>query len=162
MSAGQSFRNDFTLSLFMTSLVFVLAHLFQTVAMNVISQRTLTIDPAITFSLLVYGFVEGLVFFMIGWPVAYGPVSLMSRLRKVSGRRMLAVYAFVGVILGLVSLPLCAYVPFVVLRSPPAYLARCIEYAYPMTIAGAIGGYSFWRFSRRTAQFSELVADQFS
>jgi hypothetical protein len=162
MSAAQSFRNDFTLSLYMTSVVFVLSHLFQTVAMGVVSQRALTIDPTLVFYLLVSGFLEGLVFFVMGWPVAYLPVYLMSRLRSVSGRRMLAVCVFVGIVLGLISLPLCAFVPFFVLRSPPTYLARCIEYAYPMTIAGAIGGYAFWRFSRRTAQFSELVAEQFS
>jgi len=156
------FRSCFTRSLFMASIIFVLAHGLQTLAIELTSQGYLQFSEILAPTILFFGFVEGLVYFAVGWPLAYAPVYVVSRLPSPSGRRALAVFTGVGFTLGLLSLPLCAGVPFLILRSPPTYSFWCIQYAYPMTFAGVLGGYAFWRFARRTAQHDEQLVDQFS
>jgi hypothetical protein len=69
-----------------------------------------------------------------------------------------------GTLMGLLFLPLCASLPFFLFheQDDPTYFARCTEFGFPMTIAGAIGGYTFWSFSRRVKLKRESAADEFS
>jgi hypothetical protein len=158
----RNFRGCFTRALFMASVIFVLAHGLQTAAMALAPQNHLTPAEIVTPTTPLLGLVEGLLYFAVVWPLAYAPAYAMSRLARVSSRRMLVVFLGAGFVLGVLSLPLGASVPFLVLRSPPTYLYWCVQYAYPMTFAGVLGGYAFWRFARRSAQQDELLADQFS
>jgi hypothetical protein len=164
MSATQNFRTDFTRSLFMAAVVFAVAHAFQTLAMSSASQHAVLTDRAETVALIASAFIEGAIFIAVGWPAAYLPVFLMSGFLAKLRRNRLVAYMISGFLLGLMFLPVCASVPDFVVRSPDdrTYLATCVEYAYPMTFAGVIGGYAFWRFTRRMAEYAELVADQFS
>jgi hypothetical protein len=132
--------------------------------MNFVAHPPLQIDRLEIFVLVGSGFVESAIFFLAGWPLAYAPVYLTNIVLDRPGLRGLAAYAVAGLLLGIIFLPVCASVPFIALRSvvDPTYSARCIEFAYPMAIAGIIGGYAFWRFARRTAQNDERIADQFS
>jgi hypothetical protein len=158
----RNFHVYFTRSLFMASVIFVLAHGLQTLAVALAPQNRVPTDEIFSPETLLLGFIEGLVYFVIGWPLAYGPVYVMSRLPKFFARYGLAVFLLAGLALGLLSLPLGAGLPFLILRSPPTYLFWCVQYAYPMTFAGVLGGYAFWRFARRAAQYDEHLAEQFS
>jgi hypothetical protein len=56
-----------------------------------------------------------------------------------------------GVLAGILFLPFCAAVSFFITYEPgaPRYLVRCAEFALPMTVAGAVGGYVFLYYHRR-------------
>jgi hypothetical protein len=96
--------------------------------------------------------------------MAYVPSRVGSELLRRTANRKSIFYVLFGVVTGLVFLPMCATVPFFVFPFPndPSYFARCFEFAIPMTIAGALGGYAFWHWTRRAAANGELDADQFS
>jgi hypothetical protein len=158
----RNFSALFTRALFIASVIFVLAHGLQTIAIELAPQNHLPLGEMFTPTTLLLGLAEGLIYFVIGWPLAYGPIYVISRLPKFSTRRALVVFLLAGFSLGLLSLPLGAGVPFLVLRSPPTYLFWCVQYAYPMTFAGVLGGYAFWRFARGAAQHDAQLADQFS
>jgi hypothetical protein len=158
----RNFRGCFTRALFIASVIFVLAHGLQTLAIALAPQNHLPRAEVFTPTMPLLGLAEGLIYFVIGWPLAYGPIYVISRLPQFSTRRTLIVFLLAGFALGLLSLPLGAGVPFLVLRSSPTYLFWCVQYAYPMTFAGVLGGYAFWRFARRTARQDEQLVHQFS
>ena len=148
----------------MASVVFALAHVFQSLAMGSDAQRAFQIAPAEIFRLTASGLVEGVIFIAVGWPVAYAPVYILNNFLFKMRRRRLPAYILVGSLLGVMFLPVCAGVPAFVIHWPDnqTYPDACIEFAYPMTFAGMIGGYAFWRFARRSARNDELLVDQFS
>jgi hypothetical protein len=105
------------------------------------------IDPTAFITLAVVGLIESIVFIVIGFFLAYLPSFLISSMvlrRKLPGP---LVAVTLGSIIGLAFLPVCASVAFFPFMDPddPTYLARCAEFAAPMILSGAVGGYAFWR-----------------
>jgi hypothetical protein len=163
MDLMDNFRSVFTRSIYLAAMVFSLAHVFQTLAMSQISEGSFRVDFSGVPVLAGNGLAEAMVFFAVGWVGSYGPAYAASRYLGRARRHRLSAYALVGLLLGLAALPICASVAFFAphLGLPSSYPARCVEFAYPMAIAGLVGGYAFWRFTRDVARNRQRLADHF-
>jgi hypothetical protein len=115
--------------------------------------NAITIDNSIGFHLsamitiIVVTLIQSSFFFIIGILVAYFPSYFFAKYLLLPRSTHPLSYVLSGMLLGILSLPLCAGVAFLIPYAPdlPGYLARCAEYALPMSVAGAVGGYFFWR-----------------
>jgi hypothetical protein len=93
------------------------------------------------------GVIEAAVFYIVGCIVAYLPVRIVVRNLSPLGAKHPFLYPTIGMLFGVLFLPFCAAFSFYVTHpldpDSPSYLARCAEFALPMTVAGVAGGYLF-------------------
>jgi vacuolar-type H+-ATPase subunit I/STV1 len=138
-------------SMLLASIAFGVIHGVYVFVVGIIN--AITIDNSIDFhlswmiTLIVVMIIQSSFFFIIGMLVAYFPSYFVAKylLLPRSTRPLSCILS--GMLLGILSLPLCAGVAFLIPYAPdlPGYLARCAEYALPMIVAGAVGGYFFWQ-----------------
>jgi hypothetical protein len=102
--------------------------------------------------------IQSSFFFIIGILFAYFPSYFFVKYLLIPRSSHLHAYVFSGTLMGILSLPLCASVAYLVPYAPdlPRYLARCAEYALPMATAGAAGGYFFWYATNKHCRRAEL------
>ncbi len=121
------------------------------------------INPTALVTLAIFGLIESVVFIVIGFFLAYLPSVLIASiaLRRKRPGPMLAVA--LGSIMGLAFLPVCASVAFFLFMEPddPIYLFRCAEFAAPMILSGAVGGYVFWGLALPTIASPGVDPGQF-
>jgi len=163
-TTAHEFRRCYVRAMALAALAFAIAHGSQLFIRGLISQRSFAIAPTGFLALIPYVLLEAIVFFTVGSMVAYLP----SRAGYIFFLRIdkndLFYSILFGFLVGLIFLPLCAGFVFSLFRAAdlPSYLARCAEFGVPMTIAGAIGGYVFWRSARGTAMDRQLITSLFS
>jgi hypothetical protein len=94
------------------------------------------------------GILESAVFLLIGLVVAYVPWRLFATSILAQEPSRLVAFTMSGVLAGILFLPFCAAVSFFITYEPdaPRYLSRCAEFAFPMMVAGAVGGYVFFYY----------------
>jgi hypothetical protein len=146
MNTLNEFRRCYVRAMILASVIFGFSHGVQLMAHSLIVQHSLSINPTGFLALIPYVLLESTIFFVIGFAVAYVPSRAANSFVTGSGQNNWIYHVSIGLIMGLVFLPLCASVPFLIFRFPdePSYFARCIEYFLPMAAAGALGGYTFW------------------
>jgi hypothetical protein len=115
-----------------------------------------------------YELLQAAAFMVFGWELAYIPARILARRIGKTSQNRLPLCVISGLSLGLLFLPLCAGVAVLVFRifpfllgAGPTFLARCAEFALPMEVAGAAGGYAFWRRAR-AMEAGHKVGDPFS
>jgi hypothetical protein len=131
------------------------------VAVGFVSNHSLQFRTSAILVILFYNAVQSLFFFGFGLVLGYFPARLLAALLARGEGGSAFFYVLSGVLMGVIFLPACASVPYFILPFPegPAYLERCTEFALPMTIAGAVGGYAFWRyFAKPPVSLSALRA----
>ena len=114
--------------------------------------NAIEVDRAIHFRLsgliiiIFMSIIQSTFFFLIGVLISFFPSYFWMKYLLVPRSNYLHSHVFSGTLLGVLSLPLCAGVAYLVPYAPdlPSYLARCAEYALPMATAGAAGGYVLW------------------
>ncbi|MGH6890026.1 MAG: hypothetical protein ACREHF_12670 [Rhizomicrobium sp.] len=133
-------------SMILSAIIFAISHAIQLLVYGLIVQRSFKIDPTGFLVLAPYAAIEALVFFVVGYAVGYLPSRWAVRLLE-AHRSGASWYVLSGMVMGLVFLPLCASIPFflIPLSDEPGYLHRCFEFAIPMMLAGAFGGFYYWR-----------------
>jgi hypothetical protein len=163
-AATKEFRRCYLRTIALAAISFAVAHGSQLIATGLISQHSFSVNPTGFLVIAPYVTIEAIVFFIAGYLIAYFPSRAAYEFLRRTGRTRFAFYGLFGVAMGIAFLPLCASVPFFAFPLPddPGYFGRCAEFGLPMTIAGALGGYVFWRCARHAAGGGELVADQFS
>jgi hypothetical protein len=107
---------------------------------------------------IVLTIIQSSFFFIIGILFAYFPSYFFVKYLLTPRPSHLRTYVFSGTLMGILSLPLCAGVAYLVPYAPdlPRYLARCAEYALPMATAGAAGGYFFGYATNKHCRRAEL------
>jgi hypothetical protein len=150
-NTSEEFRRCYLRAIALASIVFAFSHQTQLTISGYISQHSFATDPTGFITLIFMASLEGIVFFSIGYVVAYVPSRVIYRIVKGRYEKNSVLAVFIGFVIGVISLPLCASVSFFILRAPdePSYFARCVEFALPMIAAGAFGGYVFWRCLQR-------------
>jgi hypothetical protein len=114
--------------------------------------------------LILYELLTSIVFFIIGYLISYFPSLIIFKISKRKFEKKPYIYILFGAIMGLVFLPICAAFSYFFLPLPdaPSYLARCAEFVCPMVVAGASGGYAFWRCDRSKTDDAKQLIDLFS
>lgn len=113
--------------------------------------------------LIFYELLTSTVFFIVGFLISYFPSLIIYRIFSGQFQDKPYVYISFGAIIGLGFLPICAAFSYFFLPLPdaPSYLARCAEFVCPMVVAGASGGYAFWRCERSKAHDAKQLIDRF-
>lgn len=158
MSTGRNFFYYYSRALLVAAFAFGLTHAAQSLVVSFVNNRSLAVNPTALLVLILYEIMESIVFLIIGLMLAYIPSRIVSDIFKKKNSRGLLLRVLFGMLMGIVFLPLCASFPFFLFPLPdgPSYLTRCAEFSLPMTIAGALGGYAFWRRTRGTSGNGEL------
>ena len=160
----REFHTYYTRAVMWAALGLGVIHAVQALVIGFATNRSIGINPTVFAVLIPYELFQSMIFFLVGWIIAYAPSVFLFNIIRNNYVNRLSVYVIIGVALGVIFIPLCASVPYFLLKLPdePDYLTRCAEFSLPMTIAGAIGGYTFWRCARGSAGKGALAADQFS
>ena len=147
MKSTGSFRSAFTRAMVSAALAFGLVHATQSVALGFVAQTSPKFDPTGLLVLVPYDLLQSTVFIIIGWVIAYIPSRMLADFMERRHRGHLMWSITCGIFMGLLFLPICAIFPFFLFRTTdePSYLARCLEFALPMVVAGAVGGAIFLR-----------------
>ena len=137
----------------MAALAFGLTGAVQSVALGFVRNRSFGFNPTVLAVIIPYYIMQLLVFIIIGSVIGYIPSFLVIKLLDTSHLKHSLFFVFCGALMGIIFLPLCAALPYflLVLQDRISYLARIVEFAIPMTVSGAIGGYAYWRSVYRTA-----------
>jgi hypothetical protein len=147
MKSAGPFRGAFTRAIASAGLAFGLAHAIQSVTKGFVAQASLKFDPTGLLVLVPYELIQSAIFILVGWIIAYIPSRMLADFmeRRHCGQPIW--FITYGIFMGLLFLPICASFPFFLVRTTdePSYLARCLEFALPMVIAGAVGGAIFLR-----------------
>lgn len=122
------------------------------------------INPTALMTLVIMELLQSIIFVIIGFPIAYIPSRFLATLIENKRAGRIFVYISSGILVGLLFLPLCASIPFLLFyeQGDPSYFGRCIEFSLPLTIAGALGGYIFSRCAHVASGNLETVTDHFS
>ena len=149
MSPGQRFRAFYTPSIISAGFAFALVHVAEILRGSFKFNNISNIYISAVITLIIFAFLEIVVFVSIGWPFAYVPSRMLEHFFG-NRRHGVSFCIFVGIAMGLFFLPLCAALAFVVLPPPNgfSYFERCVEFFLPMGVAGASGGYVMWRGRR--------------
>lgn len=147
----------------LAALAFGSTHGSELFVVGFLNGRSAQINPTALFPIAVVELAQVITFVFVGGALAVLPSFFVINQAKDNIHRLWVCIVF-GVCMGILFLPLCASFPFLLSHEPedPSYFARCLEFGLPMVIAGALGGYVFWRCARRTGASGELVADHFS
>jgi hypothetical protein len=150
MNTGGQFRVQYTRAILFAALAFVLTHGGQLFVVSFWTNRSAAIDPTSFLTLILFELTQFVVFVAVGWLLAFFPSKFVERVLHCRHPGY-ALCIACGAIIGLFFLPLCAGFAFFVFPEPdsPSYPMRCAEFGLPMTIAGAVGGYAFWRSELR-------------
>ena len=130
---------------------FGFCHGIQALVADVVSNGVLQVRLSSLATLAALEGVYSIVFIVTALVLALIPslvlLAIFSNMR--SSARRLIISITMGLLLGMLFLPLCAAVAFFGLYEPsnPSYIARCEEFALPMLTAGVIGSYALLRFS---------------
>jgi hypothetical protein len=141
------FGRLYTRALFVAAIAFGISDPAEMLVKGMFSNSSLRIDPTGFIVLILYGLVEAMVFFAVGWPVGYVVVRVIQKLVEKRGRPEWPFHLFMGILVGILLLPVCAGFAFWIAQDGPSYLVRCFEFLIPMATAGGVGGYFFWRGS---------------
>jgi uncharacterized membrane protein YhdT len=147
MKGAGPFRGAFTRAMASAGLAFGLVHAIQSIAKGFVAQTSFKFDPSGLIVLVPYELIQSAIFIFVGWIIAYIPSRMLADFmeRRHSGQPIWFIAC--GIFMGLLFLPICASFPFFLFRTTdePSYLARCLEFALPMVVAGAVGGAVFLR-----------------
>ena len=164
MNIKKKFTKHYSYGMIFASVVFGSTDAMGVILITFINNKEFSINPTAILSLLPFEILQSILFFIIGWPIAYLPcIALVCLFKRKYPDRVL-VYVFCGFAYGILFLPICAILPFLLIPPPdgPDYLARCVKYALPMMIAGAAGGYFFFYNARKWDDNVEEMSNQFS
>ena len=164
MKIGRRFHGAYIHALTSASLSFGLVHITQLIVGGFIKSGNLYIHPTAFIMIPILILAYSMVFFIAGAIITYVPSMLLVTLMERWMQTGVTKYILCGMFIGLIFLPLCAEVAFVTFhdQDSPTYLARCGEFGLAMVIAGATGGYAFWRRARVIDGDGEAMADHFS
>jgi len=145
------------------ALAFAVTHSTELFAYGLIEQRSGRIDPTVFITLGLFAATEWVVFVVVGTPIAYYPSRAIYKVSIKWKSETYFLCMLASISLAVMALPLCAGVSFI--ASPdadaPSYLNRCLEYLFPMAVAGALGGHVFWRRIGHSVA-NRPLADHFS
>jgi len=158
------FRNCYFRSIAFSSLCFVVVHEFQELVISFMRLRAVIIDYTIFLVILPSAFVEAVVFFVIGYPIAYIPSLLLAKYFARNKITSALAYLSAGLVSGIIYLPLCALFQSmfsVGFPEAPKYIHFLVEFVVPMAAAGVLAGGIFYQCKDKSILNTELVSDQF-
>lgn len=143
----------------MASIAFATSHAVQSIAKGFFGKSSIRINPSGFIILVPFEIIQLVVFLVIGYPLGYVSAKMSREFLGSRGCVKSGWFVGSGMLLGILFLPLCASVPFFLFRTPddPVYSSRCLEFAFPMIAAGAVGGGVFWRAERKARRASSGV-----
>jgi len=135
--------------LLFAAIIFGFVHGAQLLVTDRLKFGHLPIYPSAWFTIIFFEIIQLMVFIIIGLMLIH-PISRVF-IFLVDRSFGYMQFALLGAALGIFFLPLCAAVAFLPLYDPdnPSYWARCVEFFFPMIIAGLFGGYGFWCLGSR-------------
>lgn len=165
MLSARQFNKSYVLSLTVAAIIFAIFHGLQVIAISICRNGATHIQITALIAVTIYEVVQLTIFLLAGGLSAYLPSMIITSFALKPNQPRAALCVVVGAMLAGIFLPIYASIPYFLLSflpDEPGYLDRCVDYALPMTIAGAVGGYAFWRRTRGVVRNGELVLDQFS
>lgn len=126
-------------------MAFSLAHAIEAIGLSVFRDGVVHPHLNALLPLSFFELIEALIFLVVGMVMVFIPARVADKYigRPTAGTANL--FFYLGAVAGVTYLPLCAGISTSILPSldDPSYLQRCLEYLFPMVIAGMAGGYIF-------------------
>jgi hypothetical protein len=147
----ETYAPRYVRSLCVAAFAFALVRTIQTFLLSAFLHGLSRIRLSAILTIIVSEMIEVTVFMAVGWFVGYLSAPLVVLILNRTAMKHKTSYVVLGLLAGLLFLPLCAAVIFLPFRAPdlPTYMDRCAEYCAPMIIAGAVGGHAFGRIACR-------------